>query len=91
MTTINLNQIDQDSLLGRAISLKSQIDYLKKEVVPFYENMEKWEEKEYRAVFVANCADLDSTLESIKDSEHVFNKKLAKYGVSVSEFIVSLK
>ena len=91
MKGLNLTKIDEATLIGKAVSLKSQIDYHKKEIAPFYSNMQKWEEKEYRGVFVANCADLDSTLESIKDYEHVFNEILAKYGVTVSEFIGSLK
>jgi hypothetical protein len=87
MKAIVLNQIDEATLLGQSLSLKSQISYLKKEIVPLYKNMEKWEAKEYQQVLVSYNQELENNINHLVECNHTFNGVLSKYGVSVAEFI----
>ena len=67
----NLRPIDQNGVLGRYLKALSQHEYQKENIIPFYDKMERWEEKEYRSV-------VESTLTELNEMKDILINHLQK-------------
>ena len=87
MTTLKLRPEHQDTIIAKMLSLKSQIQYMNENVMPFLPDMEKWEAKEYSNVHAGYVRDLDEKKERIIEHEAYFNRILNHYNLTVVIFL----
>lgn len=89
MKKLTLKPQHETSVIGQMLSLKSQIDYHKKNTAPFYHEMDKWEMKEYAGVLADNEAELERLKQVIIADKATFNQFLSQYqsGLCVAMFV----
>lgn len=90
MKTLVIKDKHQGSVIDRMFNLKLQINYHKKEIAPYYSEMQKFEQKEYLAVYNDNIAEFEELKQYIKSKEATFNDMLSEYNFSVATFIYYL-
>lgn len=61
----DLKPVDQDGVLGRYLKALSQHEYQKENIIPFYDKMEKWEEKEYRSIVESTLTELNEMKDTL--------------------------
>ncbi len=89
MGTLILKPQHKTTVIGQMLSLKSQIEYHKKEIAPNLYQLDKWEEKEYLKVNSDNIAELERLKKIIIADKPTFTNFLQKYssGLCVAIFI----
>jgi len=87
MTILNLKPEDQDGVIGRIILICNQIKYLKCEVMPFLNEMEAWEAKEYRNIYHSYQNELNELKDSMIKNISFWNIKLGQYHTSTAVFL----
>lgn len=89
MKTLNLKPQHETTVIGQILSLKSQLSYHAKNIAPFYHEMEKWEQKEYKAVNADNETELERLKQIIISDKPAFNTFLSQYqpGLCVAMFV----
>ncbi|MGF7082975.1 hypothetical protein [Mucilaginibacter sp. UYCu711] len=89
MKTLKLKPEHETSVIGQILSLKSQLDYHKNNIAPFFHEMEKWEQKEYSAVNADNEVELERLKQHIIANTPTFNQFLQQYqsGLCVPMFV----
>lgn len=89
MKTLTLKPQHETTVIGKMLSLKSQIEYHKKNTAPFYHEMEKWEMKEYQSVLSDNETELERLKQIIIADKQTFNQFLSQYqsGLCVAMFV----
>ena len=80
---------DYDSLIGLIIKESIQIKYLEDEVLTSNNilKMEKWELKEYDAVYQDHKNEILCIKEKMIENEIYFNNILSKYNLSTATFL----
>jgi hypothetical protein len=89
MKTMIIKPQHETTVIGQMLSLKSQIDYHKKEIAPNLYQVEEWEQKEYLAVNAANKLELERLKQVIIEDKPTFNNFFQQYssGLCVAIFI----
>lgn len=77
----------QDSVIGKLLNLKKQIEYHRKHIQPRFGELELWEKKEYHAVHLQNMMRFGYYKDFIKAEANIFNELLNEYGHTVDSFI----
>lgn len=89
MKTLTLKPQHETTVIGQMLSLKSAIEYHKKEIAPNLHEVATWEKKEYNAVNADNIAELERLKAIIIADKPTFNQFLQQYqsGLCVALFI----
>ena len=87
MEALQLKPKHQDTVIAHMLDNKSMIEYLKKDVLLFTDQMQNWEKKEYKELYEAKLQELEYQKKYIRENEATFNLILCEYGTSVAVFI----
>lgn len=86
-TKIKWKPSDETAVPAKLLDAAGQILYNATEIQPNYKDMEKWEVKEYEAVYNDNVIDYYKYKRNMEDDLELFNTKLKPYGYTVDSFI----
>lgn len=87
MKTLILKPQHETTSIGLMLQYKSAIEYHNKNIAPRFNEMEKWEQKEYKKNLIDYTNSLEDNKKYIIENESFFNELLSQYNLSVSIFI----
>lgn len=89
MTLEQLKPQDKDGVIGQIISICNQVKYLESDVMTFFNEMEAWEQKEYRAMYHSYKNELNELSKCMRENLSFWNERLGFYHTSTAVFLQS--
>ncbi len=85
---LKLKTIHQDSVLQKAMNLKTSINYYNETISPQLINMDDWKANEFIKVYEQDNKKLKELIKYINENESTFNNILNQYIITCTIFIL---
>lgn len=87
MIALKLKPQHETTVIGQIIDANRAVNYHNENTAPFYNQMEKWEMKEYKSVNDDNIAKIKILKDTLISNESLFNNLLSEYNLTTTIFI----
>lgn len=87
METLKLQPKHEDTVIGRILDIKKQIEYANQNIVPHFDEMKKWEVKEYQSVLDNYIKEFNELMEALNKDKSLFDMILKEYNLDVDKFV----